>query len=597
MRLALLVMAGVVMLGCSAGDMHPGAHPSTGVIAAADFAGLEEYAKDGQLTPPADGKASLYLTPWRSNVRTASAHKALAGFGVYYKHVPAWNIEESTAFMKQMKAAGVQRLRIAPHLSLLMVQTPEATVDERAVKGLVSELTGCFNAGIRPTVTFVHIPPMSGGDELAAQWAAASYIKTLMPWGKPGDDTYKAYFEKVYAGFKIVLDAAREAGFTKPGSYDLELGQNLYWGFPAQPPFPGLTMADLESGGIVWNFQKELLERAAKEGYKEATVLWGQSHHRFDALLRQRLDSMAGWSISFYGTNLGVPGTETFIDNSKWPARDRLTFAEGTPPAVNLMKPEGWMADFSRRDNLIAFIKAAGDKRVAITSLGVVPSDDPRLWIETVNDAGGKTYAKAAGVDGWEIKTRSIVRTLGFWMNQGADQVLVHSAYEGKTDEMTHALIPFVEKPEDFRWENSRPLTAMHRLATAFDGAKPIADKNIKPLSFRYALAKDSVLIPTIQEDGKPLTASDAMTILPFQIDSKKYAVMVYVQTPDITKRLEPVTMTLSIDKVVKGDVKLIVPSNAAADGKAQVSQAKDNFTLVTFPVSDEATVLVFDVK
>jgi len=594
MRLALLVLASVAMVGCA--DLQPGEHPMSAGFTAADFAGLEDYAMDGQLTPPADGKASLYMTPWRSNVQTVSAAKALAGFGVYYKHVPAWNIEESTAFMKQMKAAGVQRLRIAPHLNLLMVQTPEATVDERAVKGLVSEMTGCFNAGIRPTMIFVHIPPMSGGDELAAKWAGASYIKTLMPWGTPGDETYKAYFEKVYAGFKICLDAAREAGFTKPGSYDLELGQNLHWGFPAQPPFPGLTMADLEDGGIVWNFEKELLERAAKEGYKEATVLWGQSHHRFEDMLRQRLDSMPGWAISFYGTNLGVPGTDSFRDNSAWPARDPLQFAEGTPPAVTLMKPEGWMADFSRRDNLIGFIKAAAGKRVAITSLGVVPSDDSRLWVTTTDDEGRKTSAKADGVDGWDIKERSIVRTLGFWMNQGADQVLVHSAYEGKTDEMTHALIPFVEKPEDFRWENSRPLTAMNRIVKAFAGAKPITDKNIKPLSFRYALSDNSVLIPASGEDGKPLTASDAVTILPFQIDSKKYAVMVYVQTPDITRRLAAVPMTLSIDKPIKGSVQAIVPSNGA-DAKAELSQVKDTFSLISLEISDDPVILVFEVK
>jgi len=595
MRLALVVLAGVVMLGCS--DLQPGEHPMSGGFTAAEFPGLQDYARDGQLTPPPDGKASLYLTPWRSNVQTVSAAKALAGFGVYYKHVPGWNADEHTAFMKQMKAAGVQRLRIAPHLNLLMVQTPEAQVDERAVKGLVAEMTGCFNAGIRPTMIYVHIPPMSGGDELAAEWASKTYIRTLMPWGEPGDEKYTAYFEKVYLGFKICLDAAREAGFTKPGSYDLELGQNLHWGFPAMPPFPGLTMADLDSGGIVWNFEKALLERAAKEGYKEATVLWGQSHHRFEELLRQRLDSMPGWAISFYGTNLGGPGTETFRDNSAWPTRDPLKFAEGTPPAVNLMKPEGWMADFSRRDNLIGFIKAADGKRVAITSLGVVPSDDPRLWIETTDDQGRKIYAKADGVDGWDIKTRSIVRTLGFWMNQGADQVLVHSAYEGKTDEMSHALIPFVEKPEDFRWENSRPLTAMNRLVKALDGAKAIAAKDIKPLSFRYALAKSDVLIPASTKDGKPLTASDAITILPFQIDSKKYAVMVYVQTPDITKRLEAVPMTLSVDKPIKGKVQMVVPSNPAADGQAEVSQVKDNFSLITLPVSDEPAVLIFEVK
>jgi len=594
MRLTLLVLAGVVVLGCSS-DMGPGSQSSTGVIMAADFAGLEDYAKDGQLTPPADGKASLYLTPWRSHVQTVSAAKALAGFGVYYKHVPNWNIEESTIFMKQMKAAGVQRLRIAPHLNLLMVQTPEATVDERAITGLVAEMTGCFNAGIRPTMVYVHIPPMGGGDELAAKWVENSYLKTIMPWGKPGDENYKAYFEKVYAGLKICMDAARKSGFTKANSYDIELGQNIWWGFPAMPPFPGLTMKDLESGGITWNFEMELLARAKKEGYTEANILWGQSHHQFDALVRQRPDNLAGWALSFYHPGVGLTD-ETYVGSDDWPKRDPLKFAEGTPPVVNLIKPEGWMADFSRRDNLVGFLKATAPRPVAITSLGVVPGDIPGLMVEKTDAEGRKTKVKADGVDGWDLKERGIVRTLGFWMNQGADQVLVHSAYEHQTDEMSHALIPYVEKVEDFRWQNSRPLSAMNRLVKAMDGAKPIATKDIKPLAFRYALEKNSVLIPA-SKTGKPLTAADAMTILPFQIDGKKYAVMVYVQTPDMTKRLEPVTMSLSVDKVIKGDVKLVIPSNGASGSKAEVSKTTDNSTLLTLPVSDDPVVLVFEVK
>ena len=129
MRLVLLLaVAGMMMTGCHffGGDVKPGEHPMSGAFTAADFVGLEDYAREGQLTPPPDGKASLYLTPWRSNVQTVSAHKALAGFGVYYKHVGDWGVDGHTAFMKQMKAAGVQRLRLAPHLNLMMVQTPES---------------------------------------------------------------------------------------------------------------------------------------------------------------------------------------------------------------------------------------------------------------------------------------------------------------------------------------------------------------------------------------------------------------------------------------------------------------------------------------
>ena len=128
--------------------------------------------------------ASLYRTPWRSNVRTASGYDALNGIGVYYKHVPQWSIEQNTHVMKEMASCGVKHMRIAPHLAMYINKDWTApNPDELSV--LKSELTACHNAGIRPCVIFVHLPPM-GDNESAQKWVSQTWKKDLMTQGPPG---------------------------------------------------------------------------------------------------------------------------------------------------------------------------------------------------------------------------------------------------------------------------------------------------------------------------------------------------------------------------------------------------------------------------
>ena len=126
-------------------------------------AALQDYERPGQLEAPPDGMASLYRAPWRSNVRTASAYEALQGVGVYYKHVPAWSIEQNTHVMKEMAACGVKRLRLAPHWAMC-VNTEWTAPQEKELQVLLSEMTACRNAGIRRCVAFVHLPPFAGRD-------------------------------------------------------------------------------------------------------------------------------------------------------------------------------------------------------------------------------------------------------------------------------------------------------------------------------------------------------------------------------------------------------------------------------------------------
>ena len=236
------------------------------------------------------------------------------------------------------------------------------------------------------------------------------------------------------------------------------------------------------------------------------------------------------------------------------------------------------MADFTRHDNLIRLLRSSRTP-VADVSHGVVPDAIPD--------------AKAGGLDGWDIKSRGLTRTLAFWLNQGAAFVLLHSAYEGKTDEMSHALMPYMEDPLKFRWSDSRPLSALRALVSAWDGAEKLAE--LDELTFQFSLAEDAELIGPSAEGGR-LTASDAVALLPFQVTARRFAVAAYVVTPNIAAPMAPVRMALRIGRTVAGDVATLHPSGGAS-GKAEIVRREDGATTIAFDVRDDVTWLVFDVK
>jgi len=484
---------------------------------------LQDYAKPGELDPLPAGKLSLYKVPWRSNVRTVSAFDAIQGIGVYYKHIPHnWTQDQHNHVMKQMAAAGVKRLRLAPHYAIYITKDWKAP-SEPELNSLRHELRACKATGIRPCVAFVHIPPLGkpGTRELQEWWRQGE----LMPAGEVGSPEFKAYLDKHYEAFLFILREARATGFTEPGSYDIEMGQNLWWGAPAVPrPLPSTDLSALRPGGRIYEFDKALMERARADGYVEPLLWWGQTHHHFEEKSDADLPPQAaGWAISIYsGWSGKIPDSWPFDDT--WPLRPPLTFADGNPPSIVLARPETYMADRTRRDNLIELTRRS-KKPVAITSLGTVPS----------------TLPETGSLTGWQLKQRGLTRSLVFWLNQGASFVLLHAAYEGNKDEMSHALIPNMPDPLKFKWQDAPPLVALRGLCDALAGAKPIA----KPteLKFRYALTDDPVLIPP------SLKASDAVALLPFQLDEKRFALAAYIVTPNLAAPLKPISMTLHVDR------------------------------------------------
>ncbi len=530
---------------------------------------LLPYRLQDQLDPVPEGSATLYRAPWRSNCRTVAAWDALLGIGVYYKHIPPWTIEQHIRVMSQMKECGVRRLRLAPHHAMY-IHEEWISPSSNEMSMLRNELTACRLAGLRPCITFVHIPAMGTGTLMRA-WMKRDWNRGLMSLGEgPGSTEHAAYFEKVYLAMRFILDAAREAGFRSKGSYDLEMGQNLWWGAPALPPFPELTLDMLKPGGQVYEFEKALIERAIAQGYHEPVFWDSQSHHLFEEMPDANLlPNCGGRAISFYSPYAGTT-TNGWTGSDEWPRRPPLRFLEGTPPEVVLAKPEGFMADFCRHDNLIRYIVSSSNP-VAITSLGVVPVDIPN--------------ATASGRDGWTLKAAGLGRILAFWLNQGAKFVLLHSAYEGKNDIMSHALIPYLENPLACRWQDSLPLSVLNHFTSALSGSRRLSQRDIVHFEFRFRLDPDPVLIPPTG-NAKPFRASDLLALLPFQLSKNEAAIAVYVVTPNIAVPLDPLTLTLEINKPTQRKP-LIMDSLTGQKTDPQDWSVRENTTMLTMEISD----------
>jgi hypothetical protein len=218
---------------------------------------------------------------------------------------------------------------------------------------------------------------------------------------------------------------------------------------------------------------------------------------------------------------------------------------------------------------------------VAITALGTVPNEIPA--------------AAAGGLDGWQIKQRGLTRSLAFWLNQGSQFVLLHSAYEaGQSDDGAgaHSLLPTSIDPGTFTIERSRPLTTLRSFAQALDGATPI--ETPAELTFHFALVPDPVLIPASGGSG-PLRASDAIALLPFQIDGGTFAVAAYVVSPNIAQPLDAIEATVQIDRRIAGSVSTMRPATQQR-GTALVEQRGDA-TVVRFDLHDDVTWLRFAVE
>jgi hypothetical protein len=253
---------------------------------------------------------------------------------------------------------------------------------------------------------------------------------------------------------------------------------------------------------------------------------------------------------------------------------------EGKAPRLVLARPESYLCDRTRHDNLIEFI-ARCRMPVAITSLGTVPNAIPA--------------AAAGGLDGWQIKQRGLTRSLAFWLNQGSQFVLLHSAYEaGQRDDGAgaHALLPTSIDPGTFTIERSRPLIALRSFVQALEGATPIG----KPaeLMFHFALAPDPVLIPGSGASG-PLRASDAIALLPFQIDDRTFAVAAYVASPNVAQPLDAIAASVQIDRRIAGPVSTLRAATQQR-GTAAVEQ-RGEATIVRFELHDDVTWLRFAVE
>jgi hypothetical protein len=590
---------------------------------------LQDYLRPHAADKLRSTEASLYAVPWRANARTISAYDALQGVAASYNGIGTMTLEQHTAIMKQLALAGVKRLRIGFNYPTYITKDWKSP-PEQDLAAMRTFFGACKAAGIRPCVGFDHIPPMGKADsdellhwwhldwdEKTQSWREMGWNTELMPVGEVGSEKFKAYLDKQYDSLKFVLDAARTAGFTDKQAYDLELGQGLWWGGPARnKPLPSTDLTALRPGGRIYEFEHGMMKKARDDGFIEPTFWMGQTHHMFDEMPDEEVaPEAAGWNFSFWSQGMPARIDEWFEKVAdRWPQRAReidpqgmydvpqqkgwggdsplyppLSFREGTPPDMILARPEGWIADRSRHESLIDVLMRTKHK-VGITSL-VPPGKIPDAAPGRQKDL--------------DVKMIGLPRMMAFWLNQGVSFMISQSMLDRAS--LTGGTEGAQVDAAAFRYQDSPRLVMLRRICDFLGGANARPVAKLRNLSFQFALESDPVLIgpsrkaATTQESagepaGPALAASDAVALLPFQVDEQTYVVAAYVVTPNIGQPLTPVKMTLRIDQRIADDVKL-QRLTADAPAQAEIVERGDGWTTIALPVCDEVTWIRFAVK
>ena len=89
--------------------------------------------------------------------------------------------------------------------------------------------------------------------------------------------------------------------------------------------------------------------------------------------------------------------------------------------------------------------------------------------------------------------------------------------------------------------------------------------------------------------------ASDAIALLPFQIDGRTFAVAAYIVSPNVAQPLDAIAATVQIDHRIAGPVSTLRPATQQR-GSVVVEHSGDA-TVVRFKLHDDVTWLRFTIE
>jgi hypothetical protein len=223
---------------------------------------------------------------------------------------------------------------------------------------------------------------------------------------------------------------------------------------------------------------------------------------------------------------------------------------------------------------------------VWITEMGVNP-----------REAGVADPAAAS-----RVKMKSIVRSLMFFLNKGAERLYVYSACGGNVeygiidDRFIEYAMHHASYPSDDTPYLSSALVVLRRIVAQMRSGTEQSGEAIRTLNFATSENPGSAL--QIPGDAAlniaPLRNIDALVLLPYQVHRSKFVIAYYVMTKDVRTDMTPEEM--SVDILGINGIRAAVNSyDPVRDewGLPRVDGKKQNGLTVNLLVSDTPQLLV----
>ncbi len=574
------------------------------------------------------GYYSFVRPAWRGYAQTVPAAEFLRGLGVVWGRSPPGSDEDTAAALAW---AGFRRVRI--EVPWGSVRWDERGFDEGAEKRLGSVLPALRRHGLRPLILLnanhgrpcpVHEVDVRLGADAAAGGTELTFanaipgglegspvtISSLADGSAPGPLVVdyreegtgatvrlsKPLPRPLAAGDILRLTVLKYAPLDLPGTasfertargwldyvelvtrymtrfygsddYDVEIWNELTFGSAfldvmnyQQPVTERSGRPDLlRPGGQAW----ELANRTArllKQEHPSVRVIWGFSNTTwFHTPISELPVGTDGQSYHPYGT-----GRRCYAAIIRGQPERML---DGFVPDGCAIQPEGYAHTWQQTESLMRLIAPAVTSAHPpqgaafahfITEHGMAPAEIG------IQDAPGAR----------ESKRKFLLRAPLFWLNKGISGLFVFDAYESSDTNLGVF---------DADGTVSPGMTALHNLTQRF--AADTLPGPVRQLEFDVKAVGPDPGILAGDPAGRHLRRSQAVALLPYQLDAHRFLIGAYVMTQDFPRDLPAVPFRITIGGLAPRGVMIDV-YDPGSDKVHRLDAAPQGHDAVSFDVS-----------
>lgn len=183
------------------------------------------------------------------------------------------------------------------------------------------------------------------------------------------------------------------------------------------------------------------------------------------------------------------------------------------------------------------------------------PASPVEVWMTEANlspEEAGVTDPAAARA----LKARSAARYFTFFLNKGVGKLHLYSAIDGEGTDTGYSVLQanFVQYarsntvyPDNDAPYTSPALLVTRRLTDAFKVGLDPGLRQTRPLQVRSLRdSHDHVQFPAVG-DQPPLHNREVFTVLPYQVNARRFVIAYYVMTRDLRQPLKPEAYTLEL--------------------------------------------------